>query len=115
MLLKNRTLFSKIPAVSAHESKLSAAVPNFGRGFRLSAFNWSASCQKQKSQAVGGGWLLGCELKIEKIKTKFGFEVEVEIIWNVCVEESCLFNSISLQDVQPGQDCDLGDLRLERN
>ena len=33
LLLKKRTLFSKIPAVSAHESKSSAAVPNFGRGF----------------------------------------------------------------------------------
>ena len=33
MLLKKRTLFSKIGAVSAHESKSSAAVPNFGRGF----------------------------------------------------------------------------------
>ena len=35
LLLKKRTLFSKIPAVSAHESKSSAAVPNFGRGFNL--------------------------------------------------------------------------------
>ena len=34
MLLKKRTLFSKIPAVSAHESKSSTAVPNFGRGFK---------------------------------------------------------------------------------
>ena len=35
LLLKKRTLFSKIPAVSAHESKSSAAVPNFGRGFKF--------------------------------------------------------------------------------
>ena len=34
LLLKKRTLFSKIGAVSAHESKSSAAVPNFGRGFK---------------------------------------------------------------------------------
>ena len=35
----------------------------------------------------------------------------------MCVEESCFFNGddISLQDVQPGQDCDLGDLRVEKN
>ena len=33
LLLKKRTLLSKIPAVSAHESKSSAAVLNFGRGF----------------------------------------------------------------------------------
>ena len=33
MLLEKRTLFSKIPAVSALESKSSAAGPNFGRGF----------------------------------------------------------------------------------
>ena len=34
LLLKKRTLLSKIPAVSAHESKSSAAGPNFGRGFK---------------------------------------------------------------------------------
>ena len=33
LLLEKRTLLSKIPAVSAHESKSSAAGPNFGRGF----------------------------------------------------------------------------------
>ena len=40
LLLKKRTLFSKIPAVSAHESKSSAAVPNFGRGFNRHQLFW---------------------------------------------------------------------------
>ena len=46
MLLKKRTLLSKIPAVSAHKSKSSAAVPNFGRGFRSYLGKWSKSSNR---------------------------------------------------------------------
>ena len=76
-------------------------------------FTWTLSIrlisQKQKTQ---GPWAaVGCKLKIEKIKTK------CLKLKRMCVEESCFFNGddISLQDVQPGQDCDLGDLRVEKN
>ena len=46
LLLKKRTLLSKIPAVSAHESKSSAAVPNFGRGFTHTATCYSFQLER---------------------------------------------------------------------
>ena len=42
LLVEKRTLLSKIPAVSAHESKSSAAGPNFGRGFNT-VMRWGIS------------------------------------------------------------------------
>ena len=67
LLLKKRTLLSKIPAVSAHESKSSAAVPNFGRGFSFVNQEW------EEARPGGAPLALPTQFSISETTTWFYF------------------------------------------